>query len=213
MYKVFIDSLAVYFLKNKQEIKNVFVKKRINIKVNNEAVKTIFEEIEKSASLQEQKVFFICDDLDKVWELFKHKYEFRVAAGGLVMNDKSKVLLIYKNEHWDLPKGHLKQNESPEIGAVREVEEESGISDPQIVSSLTITYHTYVYQGKHILKQNHWFLMKYEKNETLVPQENEGIQKVEWKSKKEYIKCIESSYGSIKDVFTTFTEDNNSELL
>ncbi len=210
MYKVFIDSLAVYFLKNKQEIKNVFVKQLIKINVNDEALKTIFKEIEKSTLLQEQKVIFICDDIYRVWELFKNKYEFRIAAGGLVVNSESKVLLIYKNKHWDLPKGHLKQNENPEIGAVREVEEESGISQPQIVGSLMVTYHTYMYRGKHILKKNHWFLMKYEKNETLVPQEEEGIQKVEWKSKKEYINCLENSYGSIKDVFNAFFDSNDA---
>ena len=40
---------------------------------------------------------------------------------------RSNYLLIYRRGKWDLPKGKLDYEESPEQAGVREVEEECGI--------------------------------------------------------------------------------------
>jgi 8-oxo-dGTP diphosphatase len=50
------------------------------------------------------------------------------AAGGVVVRDGS-VLLVHRPEYddWSLPKGKLEEGESWEQGALREVEEETGL--------------------------------------------------------------------------------------
>ena len=70
------------------------------------------------------------------------------AAGGVLFNiveglDEPKVLLIYRNGFWDIPKGKLEKGESIPQCAVREVAEETGSELPLIISDLGTTYHEY----------------------------------------------------------------------
>ena len=54
------------------------------------------------------------------------------AAGGLVLAG-GQALLIRKHRLWDLPKGKLSENELPELCAIREIAEETGL-DPELLS-------------------------------------------------------------------------------
>ncbi len=108
-----------------------------------------------------------------------------IAAGGAVYkkgDGNISILLIYRNGVWDLPKGKLEPDESVEDCAVREVAEEVGISQlPKIDSELGDTVHYYSINGSEIKKITHWYLMSFENPESeFVPQEQEGITKVEW---------------------------------
>lgn len=108
-----------------------------------------------------------------------------LAAGGAVYkkeNGNIRILLIYRNGVWDLPKGKLEQDESIEECAAREVAEEVGISQlPKIESKLTDTVHYYSINGTEIKKITHWYLMCFENPESeFTPQKQEGITKVEW---------------------------------
>lgn len=51
----------------------------------------------------------------------------RPRAGCLVIKN-GKILLIIKNNMWQLPKGRIRDGESPQKAAVREVLEETGIN-------------------------------------------------------------------------------------
>lgn len=108
-----------------------------------------------------------------------------IAAGGVVYkkdNGSIRILLIYRNGVWDLPKGKLEPDESVRECAVREVAEEVGISQlPTIESKLRDTVHYYVMNGTKIKKITHWYLMHFENPESgFIPQVQEGITKVEW---------------------------------
>ena len=81
------------------------------------------------------------DDLDLAWEAFKDEFEVIEAAGGVVVKDE-KMLFIFRKKKWDLPKGKLEAQETIEFCALREVQEECGISDLEIISRLIKTYHT-----------------------------------------------------------------------
>ena len=72
------------------------------------------------------------------------KREFKVidAAGGVVVNDKNKKLLIYRLKKWDLPKGKLDKGENFRMSALREVEEETGVK-VKVRKRITTTWHTY----------------------------------------------------------------------
>ena len=122
------------------------------------------------------------------------------AAGGLVFNKDGDILMIFRNGKWDLPKGKLEMGESVEECAIREVEEECGVSGIIIENKIKDTYHTYVLEGENILKKTYWYKMKTDYSAKLVPQIEEGITKVSWVDKDQISKKLKNSYGNISDV-------------
>jgi 8-oxo-dGTP pyrophosphatase MutT (NUDIX family) len=108
------------------------------------------------------------------------------AAGGILVRYSSlggevpQVLMIYRNGYWDLPKGKLEAPETIAMCAVREVAEEVGSSIPAIIKKVGTTYHEYPENGIVIGKTTHWYSMIFTKDEAFIPQEKEGIEKVEW---------------------------------
>ena len=135
------------------------------------------------------------------WESFCADYKLIEAAGGLVYNDTNQLLMIFRNGKWDLPKGKLEVGENIEQCAIREVEEECGISELKIMQKLKETYHTYEINGGKILKCTYWFTMRSSFKGNLVPQTKEGITNVEWVNKEGITKKLEDSYGNIKELF------------
>jgi 8-oxo-dGTP pyrophosphatase MutT (NUDIX family) len=119
---------------------------------------------------------FLHDNLDDLLKAFKRKFIFIQAAGGLVYTKEHELLLIFRRGKWDLPKGKLDEGELLETCAVREVKEETGLSNISLEKPLCISYHTYQQDGKSVLKESHWYLMKAANNEILVPQTEEDIE-------------------------------------
>jgi len=122
------------------------------------------------------------------------------AAGGKVIHENKKVLFIYRNDKWDLPKGRIEKNESIEKAAMREIEEETGVSNLSITKSLETTYHIFKRNGKHALKETFWFEMTTNFNGTLVPEKSEGITRVEWLDNSQIQQVLSNSYANIKDL-------------
>jgi len=123
------------------------------------------------------------------------------AAGGVVRNREGKYLMIFRNGRWDLPKGHVNRGESAVQAALREVNEECGISGMQLVREAGITMHAYLKKGRHELKTTYWFMMSYDGNERLVPQTEEGITDIGWFDGEELTHNIHNSYGTVKSLF------------
>ena len=65
---------------------------------------------------------------------------------------------------WSLPKGHVEPGETTEQAAVREVEEETGISG-RITARLGSLSYSFTAQGQRIHKRVHHFLMVAENGE------------------------------------------------
>ena len=116
-------------------------------------------------------------------------------------NDKKEILFIYRNKKWDLPKGKLEKGEDIETCAIREVEEETGITDVKINTFITTTYHVFKRNGKFKLKETHWYEMYSSYEGILEPQEEEGITKVKWKNFQKTQKALNKSYENIKLLF------------
>ena len=134
--------------------------------------------LEKGSRLASVTLF--ADDLDAIQRDFLSQFDLIEAAGGIVRSPEGKLLLIYRLGHWDLPKGKIEPGEAPDLAAVREVAEETGISNPSSLSFFDTTYHTYRSgKGKRIVKRTYWYRM--EANEQpLIAQSEEGIESAIW---------------------------------
>lgn len=144
-------------------------------------------------------VVIASDDIDMLWADFRSHFMEIDAAGGLVSNSQNDLLLIHRNEMWDLPKGKLEDSEHASDGALREVEEECGISDLQLIDKVTTSYHVYSMKGFNYLKRTFWYSMLSNQRE-FIPQGEEGIDKVEWVSRANLDWENRQTYASIRDV-------------
>ncbi|MCK9627043.1 MAG: NUDIX domain-containing protein [Bacteroidales bacterium] len=126
------------------------------------------------------------------------------AGGGIVTNNEGEILLIYRNNHWDLPKGKQENGEEIETTAVREVEEECGISNILLKEIICKTYHTYVNKvGELTVKTSYWYQMEYHgKDKTTKPQIEENIEQAIWVKPSELSDYLSNTYLSILDVFS-----------
>lgn|SRR5690554_210229 len=151
----------------------------------------------RSISVNEVNIYH--HNLEKLWTEFQSYFAYLEAAGGLVVNQKNEILFIHRLGKWDLPKGKVEEGETTEIAAVREVEEECGISEVKLKDFITKTYHIY-FQENLKLKATYWYRMSYDGNEELIPQEDEGIGRAEWKSKADLSELMKNTYENIKIV-------------
>ena len=128
------------------------------------------------------------------------------AAGGLVINDNSEVLMIHRRGSWDLPKGKMELGESKKESAIREVKEETGLDKAKILCKLITTYHMYVKKlsKKRVLKPTYWYLMS-SNQESLSPQLEEVIDEVCWKKLDgQGLHSLTPIYTNIKDVISSY---------
>ncbi|MFP8490236.1 NUDIX hydrolase [Gracilimonas sp. Q87] len=128
------------------------------------------------------------------------------AAGGIVYrldkDQRPEVLMIFRNGVWDLPKGKHEEGETIEMCAAREVSEEVGSKIPSLVKKLGETYHEYPENGKIMGKTTHWYSMIFTQEEDLVPQKEEGIEKIEWMPLNKAVKI--AGYNNLKDILKKF---------
>lgn len=114
------------------------------------------------------------------WEAFQDDHRFVLAAGGLVSDERGRLLAIKRLGKWDLPKGKVEKGEAVDLGAVREVQEECGLLHVELVKFVTSTWHTYERKGEQHLKRTDWFLMRASSAENLTAQSEEDIEEVRW---------------------------------
>jgi 8-oxo-dGTP pyrophosphatase MutT (NUDIX family) len=122
------------------------------------------------------------------------------AAGGLVKNERNEYLFIYRNDKWDIPKGKIEKDERIKVAAVREVEEECGITVNKLGEKICKTYHVYLSRGEVVLKKTHWFEMSCKGQDKLKPQKEEGITDARWFKKGQIDTILANTFPSIVDV-------------
>jgi 8-oxo-dGTP pyrophosphatase MutT (NUDIX family) len=196
-------NITIYYLSKKiilqqknqsaenQSIKNVDVLKK------NE----IFDEFIKfTKNTNTTELIFETENIENGLEKFRKLFKYIYAAGGLIEKE-NKYLFIFRLKHWDLPKGKLDAGEGPEEAAIRECEEECGITKLTITKTLEPTYHVYEHKGGYALKKTFWYAMTTEHDGILVPQLEEHIEQVEWFSKAEIQDLVlANSYPAILSV-------------
>ena len=190
MITIFINERPIY-LTDSQDYKastNFFEYKEMDIK-------QLVQEVE----LGKREFVYIYDkNVDRLLINFRSCFTYIEAAGGVVKNSRGDILFIYRNDVWDLPKGKLENKEKIEDAAIREVEEETGVSNLKIIRSLDNTYHIYTFQGEKVFKITYWFEMNTVYDKELYPQLEEGITKVAWLNKSKIIIAMKNTYANIQ---------------
>ncbi|GAL68194.1 NUDIX hydrolase [Jejuia pallidilutea] len=190
MYKIFVGDKPIILSTEPKEKKGVK-----NYKLNKVILRNVIRKLNNTPL---KKVYLVHKNEEKLLKKFLKKAPNVVAGGGKVYNDKGKVLFIFRNGKWDLPKGKIEKKESIEETAIREVEEETGVKGLEIVKPLETTYHIFKRRGRYRIKITYWFEMKTSFDGKLYPQEKEGITKVKWLGKKKIKKAMNNSYANIK---------------
>jgi 8-oxo-dGTP pyrophosphatase MutT (NUDIX family) len=149
-------------------------------------------------------IYLVDQDIEHLWKQFKSHFKEIQAAGGFVQNQEGSFLFIKRLGIWDLPKGKTEKKETPENAAVREVEEECGLTNLRIIRPLDSTFHIYrspylIFPKNLVLKETKWFLMKYSGDEIPVPQIEEQIEEVRWFAKSEIGTPLSNTYRSLKE--------------
>lgn len=129
-----------------------------------------------------------------------------IAAGGIVMNPKQEILWIFRRGFWDLPKGKLDPGETIPQCALREVQEETGLTQIHLNELITITYHDYFdnYLNTQVTKETHWYKMSIQDLQNGIPQIEEDIEKMEWFSLDALEIPMQHTYENIKLVIAAY---------
>ncbi len=109
----------------------------------------------------------------------------QVSAGGIVIGDAGTIALVRNrggNGAWLFPKGHLEQGETDEAAARREIEEETGLVNLELLDDLG-TYERFGIkpEGGYDLsrpKRIHMFLFAAEPHASLAP--SMEIEEARW---------------------------------
>ena len=120
---------------------------------------------------------------------------------GAIVVDNGKLLLIkHVLGHWDLPKGHVENNETETETAIRELKEETNI-DIEISDKFryTIEYSP----EEDVWKEVVYFIAK-PTSYNIIPQEEE-VQIAEWVNIEEAINKV--TYDSAREVLKKVIED------
>ena len=193
MYKVFVNDKPLFLTNQVQKETDfkLFLLESVDIK---KLIVKIFQH-------KIQKAFLYHPDEKLIMKTLRAKLPVEKAGGGLVYNKDGDVLFIFRNGKWDLPKGGTEKNETIEETAMREVEEETGVTGLAITEKLQRTYHIFKRNGRYKLKITQWFEMRTKYEDIPQGQADEGIERVEWVNPKDIKFLLENSYENIKLLF------------
>ena len=106
-----------------------------------------------------KKLTVISEKIESVFGEFRASMPLIEAGGGLVSDAGGRVLMIFRNGRWDLPKGKLEPGERIEECAVREVSEECALPLQELRrdDKIADTYHCYRIGDRWVLKRTSWY--------------------------------------------------------
>lgn len=201
MYKVFFNQKPLILTNEIQDFSDneplLFIK-----------YTSVAQIIKALKSSKNRKVFLYHKDIDKLWKSFKKKFPIVEAAGGLVERTDNKLLFIFRNNKWDLPKGGVEKNELIIDAAKREVTEETGVADLIVQNQLSETYHIFKKGKRFRLKKTYWFRMSTNYTGQLQPQIEEGILKTEWIPKDGIKDFLNDAFENIRIIVLEVLDSN-----
>ncbi len=155
---------------------------------------------------QLRKVTFLTQNKKQFIGFLKINHKIIRAAGGVV-GKKNKILMIYRNGRWELPKGKLEPKEKSIDAAVREVGEECSVLS-KIYNFICSTWYTYIERNKIFFKQIVWYNLLCVDDSNIKPQRAEGITQVKWVKLGEHTYYLNNSYKLTQYVLNKYLEQN-----
>ena len=98
---------------------------------------------------------------------------YRPCAGIMLLNNKGKVFVARRidtdTEAWQMPQGGIENGEDPKVAAIRELEEETGITQAEIIAEYQdwLTYdlpdklYGKVWKGRYSGQTMKWYVMRF----------------------------------------------------
>lgn len=204
MYKVFLNERKIT-ISSPQDITDNVPQQKFEQNASSEDVKHWFKFFLNEST---RNVILFHPQPSHFFNVFSEAFLTVPAAGGVVLSNE-KILFILRNGKWDLPKGKSDTGETATETALREVEEECGITGHSIVKSLPATYH--IYKSPHkkenyewVLKETSWFEMTYSGIDSGTPETAEGITKIRWFTRNELNEVWENTYENLKQIITVY---------
>ena len=116
-------------------------------------------------------------------------------AGGIVFRHSKtgdiEILLIQDSKYrWTIPKGHIEEGESAQQAAKREIAEEAGLEDTDVLGWLGKIYFRYRREEKLVLITQQIYLIR-AKGDTNAIQKEEWMKGIKWFSFEEAYDKIE----------------------
>ncbi len=205
MYKVFFNQKLI----NISAKENITLRKTSTQKTDSFTVFDVQKWFQGFIQNKEVETSLIHSSPEQFFEIFQSAFLKIDAAGGVVFNCDGKILFILRNGVWDLPKGKVEKDEIILETAIREVEEECGITGLEIIKELPSTYHIYQSEykktkGQWIFKETFWYEMKYNGVYPGVPQEEEGITQIKWFAQNELDEVWANTYENLRQIITLY---------
>ena len=144
--------------------------------------------------------------MDELSNADNRDYLYRNSIGIMVIN-KDKNIFVGKridnnSNAWQMPQGGLDAGEDEDTAMFRELKEETGISDIEIISkSKKYLYYNLPYRlqkkfwgGKYLGQKQKWYLVRYLGDDSAININTESAEFSEWKwiPKEELVKVIVS---------------------
>lgn len=139
------------------------------------------------------------------FDKFKHYYNRKKTsiqeivreptAGGIIFrrdkNDKIEILLIQDaKDRWTIPKGHIEEGETAQQTAKREIAEESGLTDTDVLGWLGKIHFRYRRVDKLVLMTTQIYLVRANGNTDAI-QKEEYMNGIKWFPFEESLEAIE----------------------
>lgn len=190
--------LNIYFGSNRLQISDNFSK----LNTSDQEI----SEIESKTFLNNFKndtgksLIFYSQDVFSSLRKFSSAFKSIIACGGLVLNKNHELLMIFRRQVWDLPKGKLDNGENFETCAIREVKEETGLQNIALKNYACSCFHIYEQNLEWYLKETKWYWMESQSSNDLKPQLEENIECVEWVNRSEAVKRLTHSFRSFEEI-------------
>ena len=117
----------------------------------------------------------------------------RNGVGIVVLNKENKIFVAKRIDNpknfWQMPQGGVNKGEKLLTAALRELEEETGMKEVELIQEIdgTITYELpphllgIIWKGKYKGQKQKWFLMRYLGNDRDINIKTEKPELLEWK--------------------------------
>lgn len=99
------------------------------------------------------------------------------------------LLIRHKSGHWSIPKGHKVGDEDDTAAAIRELEEETGITGPRIIAGPFIERYVYTREHQQIHKEVHFYLAEVDRDAQIALQAEE-VRDFAWLEFKEALERL-----------------------